>query len=275
MTARADAAACPFCGHRAVWSDSPGALITHTTGCPVYDAPPPPATPVTEPIATHCDACHQRLSECDCPSPILAPAPAADPAAPDMDEDCRLALKASEAEVKYWRSMYNASPPPPAAPSPDARLVERLRERADKMATSGNAAVLREAAAALAARDAEVARLTQLQRMSDLNYDALEKVLRSREKNLADALIRAERAEAERDAAFADAARYQWLRDTLHGAKAGGGVEVNDKLQVYEKPADGEEVRVYWYPDTPVGFCEFYAPTLDAAIDGARAQENC
>lgn len=66
-----------------------------------------------------------------------------------------------------------------------------------------------------------------------------------------------------------DAQRYRWLRDTLHGAKAGGGVEVNDALQVYEQPKPGEVVRIYWYPDTPVGFCEIEADTLDAAIDAA------
>lgn len=66
-----------------------------------------------------------------------------------------------------------------------------------------------------------------------------------------------------------DAERYRWLRDTLHGAKAGGGVEVNDQLQVYEEPVPGEEVRIYWYLHTPVGFHEVMASTLDEAIDEA------
>lgn len=77
---------------------------------------------------------------------------------------------------------------------------------------------------------------------------------------------------AERDALLADAERYQWLRDTLHGAKAGGGLTVNDELQVYEAPIPGEEVRIYWYPDTPVGHYEQLASTLDAAIDAARGK---
>ena len=64
-----------------------------------------------------------------------------------------------------------------------------------------------------------------------------------------------------------DAARYRWLRDTLHGAKAGGGIEVNDALQVYEDPIPGEEVRIYWYLHTPVGFHQITASTLDEAID--------
>lgn len=70
---------------------------------------------------------------------------------------------------------------------------------------------------------------------------------------------------------IADAARYQWLRDTLHGAKAGGGVEVNSARQVYEQPIPGEEVRIYWYQHTAVGFYEQHASTLDGAIDAARA----
>jgi|GEM_PF-4191596 len=71
-----------------------------------------------------------------------------------------------------------------------------------------------------------------------------------------------------------DAERYRWLRDTLHGAKAGGGVEVNDALQVYETPEPGEEVRVYWYQDTPVGFYQEHGTTLDEAIDHARRIEG-
>lgn len=67
----------------------------------------------------------------------------------------------------------------------------------------------------------------------------------------------------------ADAERYRWLRDTLHKA-VGGGVEVNDRKLVYEEAAPGEEVRVYWYPDTPVGFYQSHGATLDAAIDAAR-----
>ena len=73
---------------------------------------------------------------------------------------------------------------------------------------------------------------------------------------------------AEIEALRADAERYRWLRDTLHKA-VGGGVEVNDARLVYEVPEPGESVRVYWYPDTPVGFYESEADTLDAAIDAA------
>ena len=81
-----------------------------------------------------------------------------------------------------------------------------------------------------------------------------------------------ERLRAERDALREDAERYRWLRRTLHSA-VGGGVEVNDMKLMYEDPKPNEEVRVYWYPDTPVGFYEQKGSTLDAAIDAARKGE--
>lgn len=68
-----------------------------------------------------------------------------------------------------------------------------------------------------------------------------------------------------------DAERYRWLRDTLHSA-VGGGVTVNDERLVYQTPEPGEEVRVYWYPATPVGFYESKAATLDEAVDAARGE---
>jgi hypothetical protein len=69
-----------------------------------------------------------------------------------------------------------------------------------------------------------------------------------------------------------DAARYRFLRDLLHKS-VGAGVEVNDERLVYEEPKPGEEVRLYWYPDTPVGFYESKAATLDEAIDAAMRGE--
>lgn len=63
-----------------------------------------------------------------------------------------------------------------------------------------------------------------------------------------------------------DARRYAFLRDMLHGA-VGGRVEVNDERLVYETPEPGREVRIAWYPDTPVGFYEAFGATLDEAID--------
>jgi hypothetical protein len=79
------------------------------------------------------------------------------------------------------------------------------------------------------------------------------------------------RLHAEVEALLTDAKRYRWLRDTLHSA-VGGGVTVNDERLVYQTPEPGEEVRVYWYPDTPVGFYESKAATLDEAVDSARGE---
>ena len=70
-----------------------------------------------------------------------------------------------------------------------------------------------------------------------------------------------------------DAARYRWLRDTLATA-VGGGVEVNDEKLVYETPEPGKEVRVFWYPSTPIGFYEVYGTTLDEAVDRGIAGDD-
>lgn len=69
-----------------------------------------------------------------------------------------------------------------------------------------------------------------------------------------------------------DALRYRWLRDTFHKA-VGAGVEVNERKLVYEESVPGEEVRVYWYPNTPVGFHQILAATLDEAIDEALKEK--
>lgn len=42
-----------------------GDLIARGYWYALWDAAP------TEPIATHCDGCHSRLSECDCPKPLF------------------------------------------------------------------------------------------------------------------------------------------------------------------------------------------------------------
>ena len=86
-----------------------------------------------------------------------------------------------------------------------------------------------------------------------------------------DAAAELRRLHAEVEALLTDAKRYRWLRDTLHSA-VGGGVTVNDERLVYQTPEPGDEVRVYWYPDTPVGFYESKAATLDEAVDSARGE---
>lgn len=69
-----------------------------------------------------------------------------------------------------------------------------------------------------------------------------------------------------------DAKRYQFLSKVLTLARAGGGIEVNDKRQIYEEPVPGEEVRLYWYPITPVGFQEYKGRTIDEVVDAAMEE---
>lgn len=68
-----------------------------------------------------------------------------------------------------------------------------------------------------------------------------------------------------------DIFRYRWLRETFNAAKGGASLTVNEELGVYEKPEPGKEVRIQWYPNTPVGFNLVEAATLDEAIDDARS----
>lgn len=67
---------------------------------------------------------------------------------------------------------------------------------------------------------------------------------------------------------FKDAERWRWLRDTFMKA-VGAALHVNDERLYYEQPKPGQEVRVQWYPDTPVGFYVATGSTLDEAIDKA------
>ena len=76
---------------------------------------------------------------------------------------------------------------------------------------------------------------------------------------------------AERDALKRDSERFRWLVDTLESAKGGAHLWVNDELSVYEVPEPGKEVRLQWYPDTPIGFYAFEAATIREAIDAALA----
>ena len=69
-----------------------------------------------------------------------------------------------------------------------------------------------------------------------------------------------------------DAERYRWLRETLQSAKGGAYVTVNEHLSYYEKPEIGKEVKIQWYPITPIGFYIVEESTLDAAIDAAMKE---
>lgn len=76
------------------------------------------------------------------------------------------------------------------------------------------------------------------------------------------------------EAAEKDAARYHWLNATLHSAKGGASVCVNDEFAYYEIPEEGKEVRIQWYPDTPIGFYLSEAKTLSEAIDAAMKESE-
>lgn len=78
---------------------------------------------------------------------------------------------------------------------------------------------------------------------------------------------------ADNDGLKRDAERWRLLRKTMEES-VGGGVLVNDEKLVYEYPEAGEAVSIYWYPDTPVGFYESKADTLDEAIDAIAQGEK-
>ena len=78
---------------------------------------------------------------------------------------------------------------------------------------------------------------------------------------------------AENEVLRKDAERWRLLRKTMEES-VGGGVLVNDEKLVYEDPEAGEAVSIYWYPDTPVGFYESKADTLDEAIDAMAKGEQ-
>ncbi|MDN7490521.1 hypothetical protein QZM35_22680 [Burkholderia sp. AU45274] len=77
-----------------------------------------------------------------------------------------------------------------------------------------------------------------------------------------------------READRRDAERWRVIRNTLSKA-VGAGIEVNDERLVYQEPVPGEEVRIFWYPHTPVGFYEVHGADLDSAADAlALAQRQ-
>ena len=81
------------------------------------------------------------------------------------------------------------------------------------------------------------------------------------------------RLERELAEARKDAARYRWLRK-MSARSLACGIEINDPKLYYEEPEPGKEVRLYWYPYTPIGFNEAAGSTLDEAVDEAMAAET-
>ena len=113
----------------------------------------------------------------------------------------------------------------------------------------------------------------QFERVSDTpRTDALiyrKNTIEMQRHELLDLALALERELAE---AKKDAERYRWLRETLQSAKGGAYVTVNEHLSYYEKPEIGKEVKIQWYPITPIGFYIVEESTLDAAIDAAMKE---
>ena len=84
-----------------------------------------------------------------------------------------------------------------------------------------------------------------------------------------EAANRIEALEAEIERLRTDAKRYQVLRDLMHSAKGSASIEVNQHLAYYEPAKPGEEVKLQWYPDTPIGFYTIEGSTLDDVADEA------
>ena len=68
-----------------------------------------------------------------------------------------------------------------------------------------------------------------------------------------------------------DAARYRAIRTLMESAKGSASIEVNQYLAYYDTCEPGEEVKLQWYPDTPIGFYTIEASTFDAMADRAIA----
>jgi chromosome segregation ATPase len=151
-------------------------------------------------------------------------------------------------------------------------LAEQLDDDAHWAESEGKAEWFNACAAELrrlASVEAERDRLNRLLDEAVTRNDQMTDWFKSAQQKAARAMEARDRLASECEALRKDAERYRWLRDTLH-ASVGGGVEVNDRRLVYEDPEPGEAVRVFWYPNTPVGFNQSTADTLDKAIDAAR-----
>jgi hypothetical protein len=73
------------------------------------------------------------------------------------------------------------------------------------------------------------------------------------------------------DAEAVDAKRWRALR-YLMMQSVGASLTANDERLVYEKPTPGAEVRLQWYPNTPVGFNYTEGSTINEAIDNAISE---
>ncbi|WP_333998240.1 hypothetical protein [Burkholderia orbicola] len=108
------------------------------------------------------------------------------------------------------------------------------------------------------------------------DFALADSTIESKNRNIEEIVAHNNQLRAELEAAAADkrdAERWRAVRATLSGA-VGAGIEMNDERLVYQEPVPGEEVRIFWYPHTPVGFCEVHGSTLDGAADELIAQRQ-
>lgn len=66
-----------------------------------------------------------------------------------------------------------------------------------------------------------------------------------------------------------NAKRYEWMRDTFSAAKGSASINVNEELAYYETPKPGTEVRLQWYPRTPISSYVVEKDNFDDAFDEA------
>lgn len=67
---------------------------------------------------------------------------------------------------------------------------------------------------------------------------------------------------------------WRWL-SYIFNTSVGSGVEVNDDALVYQQCDPGKRVRIYWYPNSPVGFNEVFGASFEEALEnGVREFPN-
>lgn len=63
---------------------------------------------------------------------------------------------------------------------------------------------------------------------------------------------------------------YETVEDYLARPGTDEDVSAGDRMEMIRT---GEVWEIQWYPGTPVGFCVVYAPTLERALELAKADE--
>lgn len=58
---------------------------------------------------------------------------------------------------------------------------------------------------------------------------------------------------------------WNWLAN-IFTKSVGGGIEIHYEELAYLESPSGKQVRIYWYPNTPIGFNEVFGRTVEEAI---------